>query len=73
MFGTLFVLYIQDTEYLARCSFCLLQCLEREMNKFIQDRIYYIYIFYMYRYTYIIHIYIYIIYIYIYTYIYIYI
>ena len=46
MVETFFVLYIQDTECLVRCPFCVLQCLEREMNKFIQDGIYiYIHIY----------------------------
>ena len=40
MVEALFVLYIQDTEYLVRCPFCVLQGLGREMNKLIQDRIY---------------------------------
>ena len=40
MVETLFVPYIQDTEYLVRCPFCVLQGLGREMSKFIQDRKY---------------------------------
>ena len=32
MVETLFVLYIQDTKYLVRCPFCVMQVLEREMN-----------------------------------------
>ena len=40
MVETLFVLYIQDTEYLMRWPFCVLQDLRREMSKFIQDRKY---------------------------------